>query len=532
MVLVATPAGAHPLGNFTVNTATALTVSQAAIDVTLVVDMAEIPALQARQRMDLDGDKVQSLAEQGTFRRKTCSGLIADLNLQVEDRTVVLDLAGSGLAFPPGQAGLTTLRLRCDLRASVTIDRPVAVVLRSMAFADRVGWREVTAAADGVTFRRRNVALESPSDTLTNYPTELLRAPLRQDRASLIVIPGGPALVAGGSAQPSSPLPRGIDGPTRAFASFVGRHDLSVGVALVAIALSLLLGAIHALAPGHGKTVMAAYLVGQKGSLRQAATLGLTVTATHTLGVLALGVAIAASKVVTPERLYPYLGAVSGLLLAAIGFNLLRNARGALALLPMASEATDPPLTDGPHHDHDLVHRGHHEHEHEHERSSLAVTAPGSTSLLVAPRPSVIGADAPASSDAGGWHAHGGSVHRHAPIVAGQSLTWSSLLALGFVGGFLPSPSAVVVLLGAIALGRTWFGVLLVIAYGAGMAGTLMGAGLLLVRARGTLERRLHRVLDRGGSRVVNTFLPVGTALVIIVVGLGLAAQGVRGIGG
>ena len=152
--------------------------------------------------------------------------------------------------------------------------------------------------------------------------------------------------------------------------------------------------------------------------------------------------------------------------------------------------------------------------------------------MLVATRDRATGPEAPVASDPDAWHAHGGHLHRHAPIVPSQPLTWSSLLALGFVGGFLPSPSAVVVLLGAIALGRTWFGVLLVIAYGAGMAATLMAAGLLLVRARGTLERRLHRVLDRGGNRIMNTYLPLGTAVVIIVVGLVLATQGVNSIGG
>ena len=327
VVVSAAPAGAHPLGNFTVNTATALTVTDSVINVTLVVDMAEIPALQAKQRMDQDGDKEQSGTERAAYRTTTCEGLIADLSLRVDGRALSLALGRTALSFPPGQAGLTTLRLECDLRAPVTIDRRVSVALQSTAFADRVGWREVTAAADSVTFGTSDVPVDSPSDTLTNYPASQLQSPPRQDRANLTVSPGGPALVAGGSAQPASPLPRGIDGPTRAFASFVGRHDLSVGVGLVAVALSLVLGAIHALAPGHGKTVMAAYLVGQKGSVRQAAALGLTVTATHTLGVLALGIAIAASKIVNPERLYPYLGAVSGLLLAAIGFSLLRNAR-------------------------------------------------------------------------------------------------------------------------------------------------------------------------------------------------------------
>ncbi len=497
LVLASTaPAAAHPLGNFTSNVAAGVTVTATGVETQLVVDLAEIPALQTKQRIDTDDDGEPSKDEQTSYRTSTCAEMSEQLFLSLDGKALSQRTASSRLSFPPGQAGLTTLRLECEFVTATVITEEAVLEVRSTAFTDRVGWREITIAGDRMTISDSNVAATSPSATLTKYPEAKLQSPLRQESAKATVRPGGPALDTADDDGPIVPLPRGIDAPTRAFTSFVGRQDLNVGVGLAAFALSLVLGAIHALAPGHGKTVMAAYLVGQKGSPRQAAVLGLTVTATHTLGVLALGIAIAASKIITPERLYPYLGVISGLLLAAIGANLLRNARRARrALRP-------PPPHDHSDHGHDDHDHDHHdEHEHEHDEDD-------------------------------GWHAHGGGMHRHAPIVPGQPLTWSSLLALGFVGGFLPSPSAVVVLLGAIALGRAWFGVLLVIAYGLGMAGTLMAAGLLLVRARGVLERRLHRVLDRNGSRVLNTLLPFGTALVIIVVGLVLAAQGANSIGG
>jgi ABC-type nickel/cobalt efflux system permease component RcnA len=98
------------------------------------------------------------------------------------------------------------------------------------------------------------------------------------------------------------------------------------GVGLLAVLVSLLLGASHAALPGHGKTVMAAYLVGLRGSLRQALGIGLTVTATHTAGVLLLGVALSASRTLAPERVYPWLGLASGLLLVAVGVALLGRA--------------------------------------------------------------------------------------------------------------------------------------------------------------------------------------------------------------
>jgi ABC-type nickel/cobalt efflux system permease component RcnA len=260
----------------------------------------------------------------------------------------------------------------------------------------------------------------------------------------------------------------------------VGRHDLTLAFAALAFVCSIGLGALHALAPGHGKTVMAAYLVGQRGSLRQALIIGLTVTATHTLGVLALGIAISASAIIAPERLYPWLGLVSGLLLAAIGGGLLVRIRGIRA-----------------------------------GRASVSVTGSGQ------------GGDHDTHEHV---HSHGDRVHSHGPLGADQPVTWRGLLAMGFVGGFLPSPSAVVVVLGAIALGRTWFGVILVVAYGLGMAATLTGGGVLLLRARDILDRRVETF---GRSRLLlasSRMLPTATAIVIMVVGLYLAARGAAAI--
>ena len=252
-------------------------------------------------------------------------------------------------------------------------------------------------------------------------------------------------------------LPRGVDGPTRAFTSLVASHHLSVGFGAIALALAIVLGAIHALAPGHGKTVMAAYLVGQRGSMRQAGLIGLTVTATHTAGVLALGLLLSASSLVAPERLYPWLGLASGALLACIGVGLLRRALQARA------------------------HRHHHHHHHDH-------------------------------------HGHDHGVADDLPPVRTRAL-----VAMGFAGGLVPSPSALVVLLGAMALGRAWFGVVLVIAYGLGMAATLTGAGILLLRARNALDRGQGRF--RSLTRVAGA-LPLATSSVIVALGVALAARG------
>jgi len=316
------------------------------------------------------------------------------------------------------------------------------------------------------------------------------RSIFERPSASRLVARGKEVIVvgAGDAGQPGVAGPagarRGVDRATAAFTALVAERRLSPGFGLLALALAVLLGAAHALAPGHGKTVMAAYLVGLRGSLRQAATIGATVTVTHTAGVLLLGLVLSASRAVASERVYPWLGLASGLLLAAVGLTLAARA-----------------LTG---------HRHPHPHGHAHLHShGLAAGGEG---------PAV-----PTGPAAGG-EGHGAEGHGHVGW-DGRPLGRRGLVALGLAGGLVPSPSAVVVLLGGIALGHAWFGILLVLAYGIGMAATLTGVGLLLARVRGRVDRRLAgpagSLLARAGR-----LLPVATASVIVVVGLALAAQG------
>jgi len=109
------------------------------------------------------------------------------------------------------------------------------------------------------------------------------------------------------------------------FESLIQRGDLSVGVVLVSLLIAAFWGAAHALSPGHGKAMVAAYLVGSRGTPRQALLLGLTVTVTHTAGVFGLGlVTLGLSELIVPERLYPWLNLVSALLVVGVGVSVLR----------------------------------------------------------------------------------------------------------------------------------------------------------------------------------------------------------------
>ena len=470
ILLPAGAASAHPLGNFTVNTYTGLRIQPDRMVVDLVVDMAEIPAVQARRAIDADGNAEVGNDEAAGYAARACPDASAKVELTVDGRRAPLRSTSADVTFPAGTAGLPTLRLTCALVADTGEQRGEREIeLTSTAFTDRVGWREVTAVGDRTTIVSSNVRGVSTSGRLTAYPDDLLSSPPDQRTATVRARPGGPPAPDVAGAVPGARVaqPRGLDSATRSFTNLVARQQLTVGFGILAFGLAVGLGAIHAFAPGHGKTVMAAYLVGERGSLRQAAVIGLTVTATHTAGVLVLGVVLSASTSLAPETIYPWLGLASGLMLAGIGAGLLRRA-----------------LRRGP----VLVAAGHsHGHSHGHDHS----------------------------------HGPGHSHHHHEHHDDQRPVAWRSLVPLGLAGGMVPSPSAIVVLLGAIALGRAWFGVLLVIAYGLGMAVTLTGAGLLLVRARGVVEHRLSgRVASVAGA------LPMITATCIVAAGLFLAMRG------
>jgi nickel/cobalt exporter len=449
-------AAAHPLGNFTVSTSSGLRVAPGRLVVDYVVDMAEIPTFQTRQEIDTDHDDRVTDAEAGRWRDRECPRLAAGLQATADGRRARLAVTGSALTFPEGVGGLPTLRLGCALSA------PLPAAGRSLTYADgnlqgRVGWREVTAVGDRVTLDAADVPATSPSARLTSYPQDQLTSPLSQRTATLRYHPGGPpAPTRAGAA--GGVVGGGVDRATAALAALVGQRSGSAGFAVLALVVAVGLGAAHALAPGHGKTVMAAYLVGLRGSLRQAATIGATVTLTHTAGVLILGLVLSTTRAVASERVYPWLGLGSGLLLTGVGVGLLLRARP-----------------------------GHRHHHH--------------------------------------GHGHGHDHHGHDHGAGGRPLGRRGLVALGLAGGLVPSPSAVVVLLAGIALGRAWFGVALVLAYGAGMAATLTGIGLLLAQLRNRMDRRL-RVPAGSLMARLGRLLPAVTASVIVLVGLGLALQG------
>ncbi|SDJ63832.1 nickel/cobalt transporter [Nonomuraea jiangxiensis] len=454
---------AHPLGRFTVNHYNGLRVSASEVLNLAVVDLAELPTLQAEP------------AVTPGYAAERCAALAAAQRLVIGGRTVPWRVEDTGFAYAPGEGGLRTSRLTCRLVAGV---RAAGAVEFTDGFEqDRIGWREITVVGDGVRLTGSSAPTASVSRELRAYPEDLLADPLDMRTATFTVAGPGLALPArdgsAGSDTPGGGLSGdlGIGGPVgdalaaldRTFTGLIGSDSLTVPLGLLAVGLAVVLGAGHALIPGHGKTIMAAYLAGRRGRPRDALVVGATVTATHTLGVLVVGLLLSAFTALAGESVLGWLGVASGALIAAIGLRLFLNAR--------------KPSPHG--HGHGHGHHFGHGHSPDHDH---------------------------------------GPAHDHE---RGNKRT--GLVGLGVAGGLVPSPSALVVLLGAIALGRTWFGVALVTAYGLGMATTLTVTGLILVKLVDRLERRASagRRLTAGLSGLA----PLGTAAMVVLLGAGLALR-------
>jgi nickel/cobalt exporter len=442
---IAPAAAAHPLGNFTINHFSRVEVAGQRIYVRYVVDMAEIPTLQ----------KVPVRA----------SGLI----LRVGGRPARLRVLHTAIAHPRGAAGLHTTRFQAVL-VGPRITSSVRIEYEDNSYAGRIGWKEVVVGAHAT----------STSNELRAYPKDLLSSPLDVRSVAVTVAPTSdapPTLLSG----------KALAAPDRVadtgFARLIGRSDLSLLVILASLGVALFWGAAHALSPGHGKTIVTAYLVGSRGTPRHAALLGLITTVTHTIGVFALGgVTLALSAFIVPDTLYPWINLFSGVLVVVVGTAVLTGRwKGA--------------------HRHDDGHGHSHEHGHHHHAAAEAEKARHLQTIRIGK---------------GGAHQH----HDHAPP---QNLR--GLIAVGVSGGLLPCPSALVVLLAAISLHRVAFGMLLIVAFSVGLAMTITAIGLVAVFARRTLSR-----FDMNSGLV--RFIPAVSALVIVVFGILMTARAIPSVRG
>jgi nickel/cobalt exporter len=486
---------AHPLGNFTVNRYSRIELWPDHVTVRYVVDMAEIPTFQEMPLIDLNHDGQIDAGERASYLKTKIEQLRQGLSLQIDARPVTLAAAAQDISFPAGQGGLATTRVVVDFAAPIAS----AAGSRSLAYrddnyADRLGWKEIIIRGSGVTLAQSSVPATDRSAELTAYPNDMLTSPLDQREAHATFM-----LAAGSAPAPADPTAGApaaniLDRSRDDLAALIATEELSLPVVLLALVAAAGLGALHSLSPGHGKTVVGAYLVGSRGTARHALFLGLTVTLTHTAGVFALGlVTLFASQFILPEQLYPWLSLLSGLFVALIGVSLfVTRLRSFFADRAVALDHADDA------HAHNHEHGGDHTHAADHEHAH------------------------------GDGHTHGSHSHSHLPVDASgkviDTISWRNLLALGISGGLLPCPSALVVLLAAISLHRVAFGLLLIVAFSAGLAGVLTAIGLLLVYA----GRQFERVRAPGG---LVRLLPAGSALVVTALGMVILVEALGQVG-
>ena len=463
-------AKAHPLGNFTINRYSRIEISGNRPYVLYVLDMAEIPTFQARQ----DG------VDPGTYVRR----IAQNVHLTIGGRAVALTPVRHVLAYPNGQGGLKTTRLEIVLRGPALHSGPAAIAYRDDNYAGRIGWKEIVVrGTHGAAVVASSAPSSSSSDELRAYPKDLLHSPLDVSSATADVQPGA-------SAGPAPNLSRGdaLQAPDRVadtgFSKLISRGHLSTGVILVSLLIAAFWGAAHALTPGHGKALVAGYLIGTKGRPRHAVLLGATVTVTHTAGVFALGlITLALSQFIVPETLYPWLTLASGLLVVGVGASVLRQ-----RLRTGSWHGGHSHAPGGHAHLHEA---GDHDHDHHHDHGHAHVHP----------------------------HTHDHDQGRATP----EDVSSKGILGVGIAAGILPCPSALVVLLSAIALHRVGFGLALILAFSIGLACTVTGIGLVAVLAR----RVFSRVSFEGPLVRV---LPAVSALVILCVGVVITLKALPGV--
>ncbi len=470
---------AHPLGNFSVSHYSRIQLTGSGAAIRYVLDLAEIPTFELLQQWKLDAASPQeALDRKAAEQAREWS---AHLKITVDGRPVKPAVEHAAVVLDKGAGAMPILRVTADL---VVASAPGSLTYEDGNFPDRAGWKEiVVAAAPGVKLAGASPAGSDRSKELTAYPQDPLAAPPQDLKASarwsapaapLVSQSAPPAAIPATADQAAPPAASAAPQPGQTGAGMVVKGDflsrlmhqgdLGVGMILAGMLVAFGLGAIHALSPGHGKTIVAAYLVGARGTAKHAAFLGAMVTFTHTISVFFLGfVTLFLSRYVLPEKIYPVLGAVSGLSIVWIGATLLaqriRAARGR-----------------GQSH---LHHHHHHEHGH----------------------------------DGAFTHDHGdGHVHSHVPE---GEISLGSLVALGASGGLVPCPSALVLLLSSVALGRVALGLTLLVAFSLGLAVVLMGIGMVVLYAK-------HLLPDgkRNATNMAFRYLPVASAAVIVCAGV------------
>jgi nickel/cobalt exporter len=481
-LLVAAPSCfAHPMGNFSVNHYSKISLDRDDIKVTYIIDLAEIPTYQELQQGNVTADVADPRVKR--FVASRGQEFARGLTLMLDGKRLPLKLLSSQVIFPPGAGGLPTMKMGFVYQASYPPGRTSGKLnYEDDNYPGHAGWKEIVTVANPASMLMSSSAPKTDrSAELTNYPTDLLNSPPQDLSAAVrFYFPALPAptvhakrVAAIVRAAVAGPAPVSAAPPLRlqanqqatprdAFTELITARSLSLWFLITAAFIAFGLGALHALEPGHGKTIVAAYLVGSRGTARHALLLGIIVTASHTAGVFALGaITLYASRYIVPEQLYPWLGVFSGLTIAGLG--------GYMFLRRWSGLDIDHSHTSGQLHGH--------------------------------------------------WFSNRKDTTVAEPTVAGKPISLYQLFALGITGGIIPCPAALVVLLSAFALHRIGLGFFLIIAFSLGLAAVLISFGMLMVYGRRFMAR-----LQVNGP-LTTRWLPVASAAFMTVLGAGIAVR-------
>jgi nickel/cobalt transporter (NicO) family protein len=433
-------AAAHPLDEYVQNTYIDLAPGRTTLELNFTPGVFVAPEVVAL--IDADGDREISEAEGEAYANDY---VLRDIALEVDGETQPLTILDGSFPTPLDMsAGMGTIRLH------VAAEAPEGVPgNHSLSFRND---------HEPVSSKYLVNAFKNSGDVeIARQDREKLQHAIRVDYALT------PKASATSDAVAASTEDVGADAGTtggvsdraQRLARYLYEPALSPWLLVVGLGLSALLGGLHALTPGHGKTLVAAYLIGTRGTVKHAVALGGIVTFTHTASVIAVGLlALLASQLILPGVLVAVLEVGAGLLVVALGVRLVRERWR---------------IRGGAHHHH---HDHHHDHHHEHD-------------------------------------------HQHLPT---KVVKPSDLLAMGVTGGLVPCPEALGVMLIAIGLERIALGLGLIVAFSLGLAAVLIAIGILLVRFRGGLDRlgkpgsHWQRLLPLVSAAIV-TVLGVGIAL-------------------
>ncbi len=483
------------MGNFSVNHYAKLEATPRGVDLEYVLDLAEIPTFELLRDWNLQRD-----SSQAELHRKAVEQArlwLRNLAIASNGAPVRATFQSVNLVIADGAGNLPILRITAHALLPIQGGK---LQYQDNNYPDRAGWKEIVIdAASGTTLQRASQPGKDLSKALTHYPPDPTIAPPQDLRAELewrvnpTPLARGPVItpVVTRIAQPHSarqaPAPasmtaQGAANGTVVRGDYLSRllhqRELTSWLIFVALLCAFALGAAHAVTPGHGKSIVAAYLIGSRGTLKHAVFLGATVTATHTFAVFVLGIAtLFLFKYVAPEKLTEGLGVLSGLSIVAVGAWMLRKRISNAGHVHVHSHATVAHSHPHPHehtHHHDLVHDHDHSHTHSHT------------------------------------HDHG-HTHSHMP----NELSWAGLAALGASGGLVPCESALVLLLGAIAVGHVGLGLLLLISFSAGLASVLIAIGALVLYAKNLLPAG-----KRSGGHPLFRWVSIASPAVVMIVGL------------